>query len=210
MHRPKHKKECKIRAAELHDEELFKEIPKVDCPICFLPLPIPGDDSTYKSCCGKMLCNGCIIGVADQDENRPCPFCREPTPTTSHEMKKRMKRRMECGDGEAFKNMAALYVEGSHGMPLDLNKAREMNLRAGELGCVAGYFNLGTAFDIGRGVGVDYKKAKRYYELATKGGHIIARYNLGCMERDTGNFNRAIKHLMIAARSGHKLSLDAV
>jgi hypothetical protein len=37
---PKHKKLCKQRAAELHDEALFKEPPpKEDCPICFLPMP---------------------------------------------------------------------------------------------------------------------------------------------------------------------------
>ena len=39
-HWPTHKKECKRRAAELHDEVLFKDPPaKKDCPICFLPMP---------------------------------------------------------------------------------------------------------------------------------------------------------------------------
>ena len=39
-HWPKHKKECKLRAAELRDEALFKDPPaKEDCPICFLPMP---------------------------------------------------------------------------------------------------------------------------------------------------------------------------
>ena len=38
-HRPQHKKACKKRAAELHDEKLFKQPPpKEDCPICMLPL----------------------------------------------------------------------------------------------------------------------------------------------------------------------------
>ena len=40
-HWKKHKKECKLRAAELHDEVLFKDPPaKEDCPICFLPMPL--------------------------------------------------------------------------------------------------------------------------------------------------------------------------
>jgi hypothetical protein len=35
-----HKKPCKLRAAELRDEALFKDPPpKEDCPICFLPMP---------------------------------------------------------------------------------------------------------------------------------------------------------------------------
>jgi hypothetical protein len=40
-HWPTHKTECKIRAAELRDEALFKDPPaKEDCPICFLPMPM--------------------------------------------------------------------------------------------------------------------------------------------------------------------------
>ena len=39
-HWSRHKKDCKRRAAELHDEALFKDPPaKEDCPICFLPMP---------------------------------------------------------------------------------------------------------------------------------------------------------------------------
>ena len=39
-HWQKHKKVCKLRAAELRDEALFKDPPaKEDCPICFLPMP---------------------------------------------------------------------------------------------------------------------------------------------------------------------------
>jgi hypothetical protein len=38
-HWPTHKQDCKRRAAELHDEALFKDPPaKEDCPICFLPM----------------------------------------------------------------------------------------------------------------------------------------------------------------------------
>ena len=37
---PKHKRDCKIHAAELRDKALFKDPPpKEDCPICFLPMP---------------------------------------------------------------------------------------------------------------------------------------------------------------------------
>ena len=40
-HWPQHKKQCKKRAAELHDEKLFKQPPLEygDCPICFQRLP---------------------------------------------------------------------------------------------------------------------------------------------------------------------------
>jgi hypothetical protein len=89
-HWPKHKKECKLHAAELRDEALFKDPPaKEDCPICFLPMPVrlvscaslPDatvssvsiydfaiankelanmDTVTYYLCCGKSICKGCI------------------------------------------------------------------------------------------------------------------------------------------------------
>ena len=55
-HRPQHKKACKKRAAELHDEALFNEPPpREECPICMLPLPIAMDEQSFKSCCGKTM-----------------------------------------------------------------------------------------------------------------------------------------------------------
>ena len=67
-HRHKHKKECEehVRlaaehAAELHDIELFKQPPSDDdCPICFLQLPSLGTGRRYQTCCGKVVCSGCI------------------------------------------------------------------------------------------------------------------------------------------------------
>ena len=40
-HWPKHKKECKLRSAEICDEALFQDpLAKEDCPICFIPMPV--------------------------------------------------------------------------------------------------------------------------------------------------------------------------
>eukprot|EP00984_Skeletonema_dohrnii_P027298 scaffold16833_cov80-Skeletonema_dohrnii-CCMP3373.AAC.2 len=53
-HRPQHKRECKKRAAELHDEILFKQPESShmgDCPICCLPLPLDGKSYTMMACC---------------------------------------------------------------------------------------------------------------------------------------------------------------
>jgi len=61
-HRSQHKKECKKRAAELHDEKLFKSPPPEhgDCPICLLRMPLLDTGRRYMSCCGKEICCGCI------------------------------------------------------------------------------------------------------------------------------------------------------
>ena len=77
-HRPKHKRECKRRAAELHDEALFKQPPSQDeCPICLLQLPLDGNDCVYQSCCGHTICQGCVLASMEADDNS-CPFCRQP------------------------------------------------------------------------------------------------------------------------------------
>src|SRR6056300_1276851 len=61
-HRPQHKKECKRRAKEMHDEELFKQPPPLeDCPICFERMPtLRPTGSKYQTCCGKVICSGCM------------------------------------------------------------------------------------------------------------------------------------------------------
>ena len=68
-HRPQHKKACKKRAAELHDEKLFQEhLPCEDCPICFLTLPLIIEDQiTFESCCGKNICSGCIYAMVERN-----------------------------------------------------------------------------------------------------------------------------------------------
>ena len=54
------------------------------------------------------------------------------------------------------------------------------------------------------------KKAKHYYELAAMGGYENARHNLGLIENDAANYGRALKHFMIAVRSGNNESLKTI
>ena len=51
-----------------------------------------------------------------------------------------------------------------------------------------------------RGKG-DSKKSKCHYEAAAMAGHEGARFNLGCMEAQSGNMGQAVKHWVIAALS---------
>ena len=60
-HRPQHKKACKKKAAELHDEKIFKQPPlEEDCPICLMRLPSLETGRVYMTCCGKIICCGCM------------------------------------------------------------------------------------------------------------------------------------------------------
>ena len=213
-HRSKHKKACERRVAELHDEELFKEHPCEECPICFLSLPIGKNQTTFKSCCGKIICCGCIDAMFDEALGRGkiglCAFCREPNPSSEEEETNRVKKLTEAHHAYAFYVLAGWCKNGSTGIQQDYEKSNELFLKAGELGCAEAYSKLGYSYDVGRGVKVDKKKAKHYYELAAMNGDLHARHNLGCVEGRTGNNTRAYKHYILSARAGYKESLDAV
>ena len=72
------------------------------------------------------------------------------------------------------------------------------------------HYNIGVAYFNGEGVRRDERKAKHFWELAAIGGSVEARHNLGCLEMDEGNADRAIKHWMIAVGGGNDKSLTAI
>jgi len=59
-------------------------------------------------------------------------------------------------------------------------------------------------------VEVDKQKAKRYHELAAMRGDETARHSLGLVEEETGDMERALKHHVIAVRSGYSDSLRSI
>ena len=213
-HRPQHKRECKKRAAELYDEQLFKDPPlPEECPICMLPLPIYDNHAgiSFYLCCGKTTCNGCVYALVESEGVDLCAFCRTPGAESDEEQEvKQLEKLTEKGNARAFYKLGGSYENGSEGLPQNWAKANELYLKAGELGCAMGYFNLCLAYDNGSGVTIDKKKAKHYYELAAMNGDIDARHNLGCMEGQAGNHQREFKHFKLAAMAGHKLSLNSV
>ena len=216
-HRSKHKKKCERRVAELHDVELFKQPPSQygDCPICFLLLPELCTGRRYKTCCGKEICTGCIHApVYDNQgnkvDNTKCAFCRTPLSNSDEEANTRKKKRVEMNDPIAIYNAGNYYRDGRNGYPQDEKKALELWHRAGGLGFAESYTNIGYAYRYGEGVEVDENKAKHYYELAAMKGSASARHNLGNMEGREGNLDRALKHWMIAVKSGDSDSLKEI
>jgi hypothetical protein len=211
-HKSKHKKKCERRVAELYDEKLFREPPpREECPICMLPLPPSTDQITFEACCGKDVCNGCIYAMVEKEgANVLCAFCRTPGADSDEGIIERLEKLMEKGNAGAFYNLAVLYAHGRMGMPQNWAKANELLLKAGELGCAEAYFNLGNTYDNGRGVEVDKQKARQYYEIAAINGSVHARHNISNVEGQAGNYHRAYKHCILAARAGFKPSLDEV
>ena len=228
-HRHKHKEACerrvaelheeqlerKKRAAELHDEKLFKQPPpNEDCPICMLPLPHLTSGSKYSTCCGKTICSGCVYAVKIRDGGVGlCPFCRTPTHQSNKEGINRIKKRVEVNDTKAMLWLGNCYVNGSLPQSLPQNNAKALELwhRAAELGNARAYLSIGGAYCNGEGVERDFKKANHYNQEAAMRGEIRARYSLGAFEeRNAGNYDRALKHYMIAVRGGDKFSLNMV
>jgi len=179
-HRKKHKKACEDhirKAAELRDEKLFKDPPPPEeCPICFLPMPLEANQTMFKPCCGKLICIGCIHAMKMSEGKDLCAFCRTSPPNSNKEEIRLLKKLMKKGNGDAFNFLAFLYAHGRKGLSPDHQKASELYLKAGELGCVEGYHNLGNSYYNGRGVVIDEKKAKYYYELAAMMGSPVTRW----------------------------------
>ena len=108
-HRPHHKKACKKRAAEIRDDNLFRQPEESDsgeCPICCLPLPLDDGKYTLNSCCSKLICRGCCyanyLREEEQGLEHKCPFCRELLPMTEEEADQNTMERVKANDPAAL------------------------------------------------------------------------------------------------------------
>ena len=204
------------------DDSLFAQpSPREDCAVCFLPLPhITGH--CYQSCCGKILCGGCIEAVAErskkmgkktQKEWALCPFCREPSFSTAEEGHQRLNKRVEMNDATAMSLLGGNYIEGK-GTKRYVKRGVKLWTRAAELGEITSCASLGDEYnpELGSNTGLkkDLDKALHYYEIAAKGGHEQARFNLGALQCIAGNVDVGVKHYMIAALQGNDLALEKV
>jgi hypothetical protein len=54
---------------------------------------------------------------------------------------------------------------------------------------------------------MDKKKEVYHSEQAAIGGHPLARHDLGCRAADSGNYERATRHFIIAANHGCEKSI---
>ncbi len=211
-HRPKHKKECKKRAAELRDELLFKQPESThlgDCPICCVALPIAAQKSVLYPCCSKLICDGCdYVNQKRERERRlqhKCPFCRKAAPITKGEINERVMNRIEANDP-----VAMCYLGAKRYHEEDYNAAFEYWTKAAALGDVIAHYELSTLYRDGLGVEKDEKKELYHLTQSAMGGHPDARHNLGCVEEENGRYDRAAKHWIIAANLEFEDSLKSV
>jgi len=141
---------------------------------------------------------------------KKCPLCRTERYSSREEQKDQLRKRVEVDDVIAIYELGCDYRDGVNGFAKDYKKALELCHRAGELVYAAAYNGIGYAYEYGRGVEVDMKKAIHYYEVAAMQGDEEARCNLGKIERRKGIMDRALKHYMIAVSSGDIDSLKTI
>jgi len=211
-HKPQHKRACKKRAAEIHDEILFKQPESNhlgDCPICCLPLPIDIEKSVLMTCCSKTICDGCDVANMKRElEGKlhfKCPFCRKAMPKNDEENNEQLMKRIEANDPLAMREMGTKRCDEG-----EYTSAFEYWTRAAALGDVGAHYQLSCLYHVGQGVEKDEKRELHHLTEAAIGGHPLARHNLAILEWKNGHYVRAAKHSIIAAKLGHDKSLDSV
>jgi TPR repeat protein len=111
--------------------------------------------------------------------------------------------RVKVNDPAAMQQMGSRHHhEGNY------DGAFEYLKKSAELGDARAHCELGRMYRIGEGVEKDEEKAIHHYEKAAIGGHPQARQMLACYEGRNGNFERAVKHLIIAAKLGYEKSMQ--
>ncbi|EJK59613.1 hypothetical protein THAOC_20134, partial [Thalassiosira oceanica] len=60
------------------------------------------------------------------------------------------------------------------------------------------------------GVQQDDAKVAHFWTKAAMQGHVLARANLGWLERKKGNDDRAVRHYLISAKMGHERSVESI
>ena len=213
-HRKQHKKACKQRAAELEDERLYShgiERPEGDfCPICTLPIPLPlWQHSFFNTCCMKRVCHGCDF-AAQKRGMLDCAFCRTPSPDNDADQLAMIRARVAKKDPEAINFVAQKYYHGDLGLQKDKRKAVELWTEAAELGSIHATYNLGVAHYYGKGVQQDMAKAVDFFKRAAMEGDAESRSNLGAIEEHEGNYDHAVRHYLISAKMGLKVSVEKI
>ena len=212
------------KVAAISDDELFKDPPpKEECPICMLPMPYAsgscgGVQTQYQTCCGKIVCYGCMVAARKEivkgNIKRWCPFCRIPISSSNEEYVKRIKKRVELNDAEACEMLGSAYITGNFGLPQDYERAVELFCQGAKFGSYNTHYILGSIVyqgDSSELVEQDMKQAIHHYKVAAIGGHEGARHQLGIIELEyNDNTDEAMKHFIIAARSGFDESLMEV
>ena len=155
------------------------------------------DIKQYYPCCGKTICRGCVHSFA-QSGNNKCPFSNSEFNKTEEDKIAEMMKRVEANDPDSIFMLGNFYYKGLNGVQHDQTKAMELYIWAADLSSSSAHYFLAKHYHEGGAL----KKAKFHLEASAMAGNEIARHNLGIMEDNSGNIERAVKHWTIGASAG--------
>jgi TPR repeat protein len=140
-----------------------------------------------------------------------CAFCRTTAPESDEEVLAYLRKRVERKDLDALRNMAMTYGYGWNGLPVNQAKCIELLRQSAGLGYYPALYQLGAFHDAGAmGLEEDQEKALQYYKEAAEGGHLLARHNVGCTDKETGDDVAAMRHFRLSASAGLKISMGSL
>ena len=186
-----------------------------ECPICMLPLPLRGSDTTYCVTCGKTVCMGCMISTGivhgrdsgdvekATEKALTCPYCRSST--TRYDAKsvfeKEMKR-ANAGNAESMCRVGQCYSKGKMDLQQDKAEGLKWLHRSVEAGSGCAAFNLGRCYLKGDGVGQDNDKALEYFQKGADLGYIPAFSMIGHLLLYKGEIEEGMLNFRKAAMCG--------
>ena len=210
------------------------EDPHDECVLCCYHLPIRENESQYQSCCGEVICNGCIIAqkrtliigtnvvkpianskeedlefitILTSEQVMVCPFCRKPEPTNQKEILERLWTKIDERDDPIAMNMLGTsYKTGDHGLSTNLKKAEELYQRAYDLGHPFAAVNLYNLF-LEKHV-PDQARAMKCLKEGVKRGNPYCMINMGWHAAESGNHEETKRLYIMAARSGHDAAMN--
>ena len=108
-------------------------------------------------------------------------------------------------------NLACAYGYGRLGLLVDQAKCIDLLRQAAGFGYVDAHFELGTLHRAGAmGLEQNEEEGLNHWKEAAKGGHLIARNNLGSIEGRNGNHAAAMRHLRFSAAGGFRISMEVL
>ena len=172
-------------------------------------MTLPQSKSCTHVCCSTVVCIGCEYAHQKrQFEQRlqlTCPFCREPVPNTKEEQIEHLVKRVEVNDPVAMRELGiAKRKAGAYSIAFEYLK------KAVAQGDADAHYRLAYMYYVGQGVEKDKGKQIYHAEEAAIAGHPHARNDLWRMEKSNGNYERMVKHLIIAATQGNNEAIKSL
>ena len=192
----------------------WKRPEREECPICFIMMPIDARERTFRSCCGVVICNGCIVsqGISslegEGNENDPideattCPFCRSTQPPDDRCGFEEAMELAKNGRPQAIAYIGRITFDGVQGVRQDKAKGIRWFHRASKAGSPTAAYNLGTCYMRGDGIGRNTDKALEYFQLAANRGEVNAFLDRTMLFFLQGDVAKACLNLRKAIMSG--------